>query len=85
MTHLEIEWSYTGAGEENLDYSRVLYAYLHPNTGAILYIGKADRCSVYERLHGEHKETIFANINDDLGLSEIHAIVGSLEGVRIFV
>ena len=75
---VEIEWSYTGPGEESLEFSRVLYAYLHPGTNKILYVGKADRCSVYERLRGSHKEAIFSDIIEDLGLSTLHAIVGSL-------
>lgn len=78
MLPVEIEWSYTGSGEENINFSRVLYAYLHPNEKTILYIGKADRCSVYERLRGQHKEAIFADISNELGLSGIHAIVGLL-------
>lgn len=75
---IEIEWSYTGSNEDNLDFSRVLYAYLHPDTEEILYIGKADRCSVYERLRGSHKEAIFSGISSDLRLSAIYAIVGLL-------
>ena len=39
---VEIEWEYTGPDEESLEFSRVLYAYLHPDTNEILYIGKAD-------------------------------------------
>lgn len=75
---IAIEWSYTGPGEESLEFSRVLYAYLHPDTSEILYVGKADHCSVYERLHGPHKQDIFSDIIDDLGLSTLHAIVGLL-------
>ena len=75
---IAIDWSYTGPSEESLEFSRVLYAYLHPDTNEILYIGKADRCSVYERLQGAHKEDIFSDIIQDLGLSTLHAIVGLL-------
>jgi hypothetical protein len=76
--NIEIEWQYTGGGEENLDFSRVLYAYLHPETSEILYIGKADRCTVKERLFGAHKEAIFDEMIADLGISELHAIIGLL-------
>lgn len=76
--NIEIEWEYTDAGEESLEYSRVLYAYLHPDTNEILYIGKADYCSVGERLFGEHKEAIFDEMSDDLEIRELHAIVGIL-------
>lgn len=76
--NIEIEWQYTGVGEESLDFSRVLYAYLHPETSEILYIGKADRCTVRERLFGAHKEAIFDEMIADLGISELHAIIGLL-------
>lgn len=76
--HIEVEWLYTGHDEESIDYSRVLYAYLHPETNEVLYLGKADRCSVYERLRGSHKEAIFSDIVAERGLSELHAIVGLL-------
>lgn len=75
---IKIEWSYTGPGKESLEFSRVLYAYLHPGTNEILYVGKADRCSVYERFRGSHKEAIFSDIIKDLGLSTLRAIVGLL-------
>lgn len=76
--NVEIAWEYTGAGEQSLEFSRVLYAYLHPETSRLLYIGKADYCTVRERLYGKHKEAIFEEMQDDLGIHEIHAVVGVL-------
>ncbi len=76
--NVEIVWEYTGAGEQTLEFSRVLYAYLHPETSRLLYIGKADYCTVRERLYGKHKEAIFEEMQDDLGIREFHAIVGVL-------
>ena len=76
--NIEIEWEYTGGGEESLELSRVLYAYLHPNTNEILYIGKADYCTVKERLFGAHKEEIFEEMVSNLEITELHAIVGVL-------
>ena len=78
VMNIEIDWQYTGEGEDNIDYSRVLYAYLHSRTSEILYIGKAGRCTVRERLLGEHKEAIFYNMINQLGISTLHAIVGVL-------
>jgi len=75
---IEIEWQYTGGGEESLEFSRVLYAYLHPDTSEILYIGKADYCTVKKRLFGAHKEEIFEKMVSNLGITELHAIVGVL-------
>ena len=82
--HVKVEWSYTGPSEESLEFSRVLYAYLHPNTDEILYVGKADYCSVRERFGGAHKEEIFFNIIADHGLSTLHAIVGVLSTEQRF-
>ncbi len=76
--NIEIKWQYTGGGEESLDFSRVVYAYLHPDTSEILYIGKANRCTVKERLFGAHKEAIFDEMIDDLRITKLHAIVGLL-------
>jgi hypothetical protein len=38
-----------GADDPIRDDARVLYAYVHPNGREVLYIGKADGCSVRER------------------------------------
>lgn len=75
---VKVTWSYTGPGEENLGFRRVLYAYLHPHSTDVLYVGKADYCTVNERLNGPHKQRIFSAMVNELGLSEIHAIVGML-------
>lgn len=75
---IKVEWVYTGSDEESLGFSRVLYAYLHPESSDILYLGKAEYCTVKERLYGRHKEAIFSDIVNDLKVSEIHAIVGLL-------
>lgn len=76
--NIKVDWIYTGTDEESLGFSRVLYAYLHPESGDILYLGKADYCTVKERLSGQHKEAIFSNIVNDLKVSELHAVVGLL-------
>ena len=76
--NIEIKWEYTGEGEESLGFSRVLYAYLHPGTSDILYIGKADHCTVKERLFGAHKEEIFEEMVRNFGITELHTIVGVL-------
>lgn len=81
---IEVEWSYTGPSVESLDFRRVLYAYLHPNTNDILYLGKADRCSVRGRFGGEHKEAIFSNIITEHRLATLHAIVGVLSAEQRF-
>ena len=76
--NIKVEWAYTGSDEESLKFSRVLYAYLHPESSDILYLGKADYSTVKKRLTGQHKGAIFSDIVNDLKVSEIHAIVGQL-------
>jgi hypothetical protein len=76
--HVEIDWSYTGAGDENLGFTRVLYAYLHAESNEVLYLGKADRCSVRERLRGAHKKAVFGAIAEVGQTNVLHAIVGVL-------
>jgi len=75
---IEIEWKYAVHGDEELDYCRVLYAYAHPDTEEILYIGKADLCSVKERLKGRHKEEIFKYLENELGITEMGLLVGEV-------
>ncbi len=75
---VNIHWEYTDHEEENIDCTRVLYAYLDPESNEILYVGKADYCSVSERMKGKHKEDVFNYIQEELGLTEISCIVGVL-------
>ena len=73
---IKLEWEYAGAGDESLEFSRVLYAYLHPKSNEILYIGKADFSTVRKRLVGAHKMAIFKAIVKGRKLSVLHMIVG---------
>ncbi|VAX34360.1 hypothetical protein MNBD_NITROSPIRAE03-1234 [hydrothermal vent metagenome] len=75
---VNVYWEYTGHEEESIDYTRVLYAYLSRTSKKIQYIGKADYCSVSERMKGKHKESVFKYIQDELRLTEIFCIVGVL-------
>ena len=75
---VEFTWRYAQHGEYALNYCRVLYAYAHPDTADILYIGKADLCSVKERLRGRHKEEIFEFFNREIGITEMGLLVGEL-------
>ncbi|MCW8883749.1 MAG: hypothetical protein OQK12_00675 [Motiliproteus sp.] len=75
---IKIAWKYVVDGNEELDLHRVLYAYVHPDTEEILYIGKADRCSVKERLQGRHKEDIFDYFKREFDLDSMGLLVGEL-------
>lgn len=83
--HIQVDWDYADENDDALDYCRVLYAYLHPETQEILYIGKSDQSSVRDRLKGEHKKQLFAFFSNELGLESMSLQVGELllpEGSR---
>ena len=82
---IEVNWLYAQEGEEAFEFTRVLYAYLHPRSRKILYLGKADYCTVGERTKGTHKKTIFDAMIANEGVNVLHPIVGVLsleEGTR---
>lgn len=72
---IEVEWV---DSEESLDYSEVLYLYLERSSNSILYLGKADRYTVRERLRGSHKDAVFDHIANNLGIRRIEVMVGQL-------
>ena len=83
MNSICIEWKYLTS---NWDYDRCLYAYLHPNTSDILYIGKAYKHSVRKRMKGNHKEELYKYIINSYNTNKLKVIVGELilyEGCRL--
>ena len=76
--HIQVDWDYASEDDEEIDYCRVLYAYLHPVTKNILYIGKADKCSVRERLQGQHKEDVYLYLSQEFNINEISLQIGEL-------
>lgn len=79
---IEVEWV---DSEESLDYSEVLYLYLDRSSNSILYLGKADRYTVRQRLRGSHKDAVFDHIVNSLGIRRLEVLVGQLclpEGSR---
>ena len=82
---VDVHWLYAEAGEEAFEFTRVLYAYLHPRSREVLYLGKADYCTVRERTKGRHKEAIFDAMIESEGINVLHPVVGVLsleEGTR---
>jgi hypothetical protein len=75
---IEVNWLYAQEGEEAFEFTRVLYAYLHPKSKRILYLGKADYCTVRERTKGTHKTAIFDAMIENEGVNILHPIVGVL-------
>jgi hypothetical protein len=75
---IDLHWEYAdepGSQDDWLDFSRVLYAYLHPRSRRPLYIGKADRLTVRQRMEGRHKDDVFVFFSE-LGLETFSIIVG---------
>src|SRR2546426_872214 len=71
--HVEIEWARIDEDVDPLwQESQCLYAYADSDTGELLYIGKADYQTVRQRLHGQHKEDLF----DDLDVDDVAVFHG---------
>lgn len=73
-----VQWRRVGDDDEWLSLRRALYAYVHPRSDRILYIGKADGCSVRERLGGTHKRAIARFFRKALGFARIRLFIGVL-------
>ena len=56
-----------------------LYAYLHPQRRSLLYVGKADYCSIRQRWRGEHKDDLFDFFEESYGLRGVEVIQGEIE------
>jgi hypothetical protein len=67
----------TGGWSERCDYNLALYAILHPRRDEILYIGKADGCTVRTRWNADDKhDRVWRRIEEELGLFKHGFIVG---------
>jgi len=83
MLGMVVEWY--EPEDDDWNTARCLYAYLHPTTREILYLGKADRSSPRERWNGHKADGVFQFIEDEFGLDEPDTIFGevtSMEGME---
>lgn len=64
--------------ETDFDLCRCLYAYLHPRTDELLYLGKADRQSVRQRMRGRHKDSVYEYLEREWKLEHLRPIIGEL-------
>src|SRR6266568_8792055 len=55
-----------------------LYAYLHSARDWLLYIGKSDRQTVRQRLHGDHKAALFEFSWDKYGIDQVRLLQSDL-------
>lgn len=72
---IEVKWQAIGDNSKYWNSSRCLYAYLHPETYEILYIGKADGTSVKDRWDAEDKDELWDFLNKN-GIKEHIPIIG---------
>ena len=75
---VRVHWLEDHEGKDSSGFSRVLYSYSDPTTHKLLYLGKADYCTVQERHRGAHKEKRFAEIREFEGLDRVLVRVGVL-------
>ena len=67
----------SGRWADRWDYNLALYIILHPNEDEVLYLGKADDCTVMSRWNADDKrERVWRRIEDERGLFEHGFIVG---------
>lgn len=77
---IDIHWKYADNDtDEILQYRQVLYAYTDNLGKEIIYIGKADSCSVKERLGGTHKKGVFKYLETSLNFKEYGISVGMFD------
>jgi len=75
---IEIEWKTLLADSKEWHHTHVLYAYVHPDTGAILYVGMAWYRTVRQRLTDRDKQALFDFFWNELGLSGVDVRVGEV-------
>lgn len=75
----QVEWlQINGPRDPAWGYWRCLYKYVDPDTGEILYIGKADRCSVRERFNSAGKGSLWKWL-EERGIDGTHVHVGLID------
>ena len=73
---ISVDWWWAGA--DDFDLCRCLYAYLHPRTDELLYLGKADRQSVRQRMNGRHKDGVYEYLQREYRLTKLRPLIGDL-------
>lgn len=76
-TNVELEWKCVSDDHDPLwSSTRVLYAWCHPQTRRILYLGKADYLTVRRRFDCPSKDGVWEYLNEELGIDEVDLLVG---------
>lgn len=75
---VEVKWRFIGPRSECWGWSRSLYAYVHPTTDKILYLGKADGTTVRGRFHAPDKQALFEFFAQEQGINRVRVSVGTI-------
>lgn len=75
---MEVVVSWSWARAEDFELCRCLYAYLHPRTDNLLYLGKADRQSVGQRMKGRHKDDVYEYLEREHRVQKLRPLIGEL-------
>jgi hypothetical protein len=72
---MEVHLKWKRMNSRSSDFNRVLYSYVDHSDDQILYIGKADFCSVRQRMRGEHKRGLYEYF-DEINVKKFNVIIG---------
>lgn len=75
---VEIDWRALGPRSAAWQWSRCLYAYVHPAGTEILYLGKADGTTVRQRFNARDKGAVFNFLADELDVDRIAVLAGDV-------
>jgi hypothetical protein len=80
MLDVRIRWSRVSSrdDDERWSWTRVLYAYTVPPRDEIVYIGKADFCTVRERWYRSAKAHVWDSLEDERGKLKHAVLVGDV-------
>lgn len=77
---VKVRWrNLIGFEDEGWRMCRCLYAYTTTNSDEILYIGKADRASIYDRWKAKDKEKLFLRMENERKVYQHIVSIGCLE------
>lgn len=75
--NVSVRWRALNANDDDPELSGCLYALLDHDTGAIVYIGKASRASIAERLRCRSKDAMWDHLAD-CGVDACRVLIGEL-------
>lgn len=82
-----LDWRHANAEPDRWTYTLALYAILHPRAAEVLYLGKADGCTVRSRWNADDKhERVWSRIEDERHIFEHRFIVAEFRtpaGMRL--